>query len=154
MTPSYTDPPPADADLLDLKFVGRATAEALEGSGVEATDITEGTLTHGELIAAGVDPGVATKIRREFDLPGGREGEPAPNSADLADAIDDLEADLEGIRTALETGDGATADRLDALEGRIDRIAARQAAISERQDRLIDSFERASRVLDRADPGE
>ncbi|MFW5895773.1 MAG: helix-hairpin-helix domain-containing protein [archaeon] len=55
-------------DLLDLKFVGPATAAVLEDDGIDAADVAERRVSHARLVEAGVNPGVAAKIRREHSL--------------------------------------------------------------------------------------
>ncbi|NHN49935.1 helix-hairpin-helix domain-containing protein [Halostella sp. JP-L12] len=55
-------------DLTDLQFIGDATASVLEEMGVTATDVRRKTVSYRQLVDAGVNPGVATKIRREHSL--------------------------------------------------------------------------------------
>lgn len=54
--------------MLDLKFVGPATAPVLEHADVSPVDVVERRVSHAQLVAAGVNPGVAAKIRREYSL--------------------------------------------------------------------------------------
>ena len=61
-------------ELIDLKFVGPATQAVLEGAGVEAAAIRERRVSHAQLVEAGVNPGVAAKIRREHSLSWSLEG--------------------------------------------------------------------------------
>lgn len=61
-------------ELTDIKFVGPATEPVLEGAGVEPVDIRERRVSHAELVDAGVNPGVAAKIRREHSLSWSLEG--------------------------------------------------------------------------------
>jgi hypothetical protein len=65
---------PVPEELIDLKFVGPATAPVLTAAGVEPTDIRERRVSHAQLIEAGVNPGVAAKIRREHSLSWSLEG--------------------------------------------------------------------------------
>lgn len=65
---------PVPEELIDLKFVGPATAPVLAAAGVEPTDIRERRVSHAHLIEAGVNPGVAAKIRREHSLSWSLEG--------------------------------------------------------------------------------
>lgn len=55
-------------DHQDLKFVGPATAAVLEEAGIDAADVAERRVSHARLVDAGVNPGVAAKIRREHSL--------------------------------------------------------------------------------------
>ncbi len=52
----------------DLKFVGPATADAVESAGFSAQDILEKDVSYRMLLEAGVNPGVAAKIRRHHSL--------------------------------------------------------------------------------------
>lgn len=61
-------------ELTDLKFVGPATAPVLEAAAVEPADIRNRRVSHAELVEAGVNPGVAAKIRREHSLSWSLEG--------------------------------------------------------------------------------
>lgn len=56
-------------DLTDLLYVGPATAPVLEGEGIDPADVEERRVSHAQLVDAGVNPGVAAKIRREHSLP-------------------------------------------------------------------------------------
>jgi predicted flap endonuclease-1-like 5' DNA nuclease len=52
----------------DLKFVGPATSEAVEDAGFSAQDIADKNVSYSMLLEAGVNPGVAAKIRRYHSL--------------------------------------------------------------------------------------
>lgn len=56
------------AALTDLAYVGEATAEVLENAGVTIGDVREKTVSYRQLVAVGVNPGVAGKLRREHSL--------------------------------------------------------------------------------------
>jgi len=58
----------ADDGLLSLKFVGPATADVLAAAGIDAEDLAAKSVSHAELVEAGVNPGVAARIRREHSL--------------------------------------------------------------------------------------
>lgn len=64
----------ADEELTDIMYVGPATAAVLESAGVEPSDIDERRVSHSQLVSAGVNPGVAAKIRREHSLSWSLEG--------------------------------------------------------------------------------
>jgi hypothetical protein len=54
--------------LQSVRFVGPATAAVLERDGYDATAITDKRVSFRMLVEAGVNPGVAAKIRREHSL--------------------------------------------------------------------------------------
>lgn len=54
--------------LQSVRFVGPATAAALADSGYDVTAITDKRVSYRLLVDAGVNPGVAAKIRREHSL--------------------------------------------------------------------------------------
>ncbi|WP_101297614.1 helix-hairpin-helix domain-containing protein [Halegenticoccus soli] len=56
-------------DPTDLRFVGPATATVLADRNVDATDIAGRRVSYAQLVEAGVNPGVAARIRREHSLP-------------------------------------------------------------------------------------
>ena len=58
----------AEAAIESVRFVGPATAAVLEREGYDATAITEKRVSYRMLVDAGVNPGVAAKIRREHSL--------------------------------------------------------------------------------------
>lgn len=60
--------------LLDLKFVGPATADVLEDEEVSPEAFERKSVSHSQLVAAGVNPGVAARIRREHSLQWSFEG--------------------------------------------------------------------------------
>lgn len=68
MTNDSTDDSTAVAALLDVKYVGPATATVLEEAGIEAADIETKSISFEALVEAGTNVGVATKIRRHHSL--------------------------------------------------------------------------------------
>ena len=60
--------------LLALRFVGPATADVLTDVDVSAGAIESKAVSHADLVEAGVNPGVAARIRREHSLPWSFEG--------------------------------------------------------------------------------
>ena len=54
--------------LTALRFVGPATARALDGTDVTAADFRERRVSYRELVDVGVNAGVAARIRREYSL--------------------------------------------------------------------------------------
>ncbi|MFB6109295.1 MAG: helix-hairpin-helix domain-containing protein [Halodesulfurarchaeum sp.] len=61
-------------ELTALAQVGPATAPLLTAAGIEAGDIEERRVSHEQLLEAGVNPGVAARIRREHSLPWSLDG--------------------------------------------------------------------------------
>jgi len=61
--------PDGEAELTDIHFVGPATAEVLAGAEFDATAIPDKTVSFEMLVDAGVNPGVAERIRKEHSLP-------------------------------------------------------------------------------------
>lgn len=76
-------------DLETVAFVGPATADRLAPTDIDATDITSRRVTHADLIAADVNPGVAARLRRRHSLPWSR-------SAD-ADDLDRRATNIRGL---------------------------------------------------------
>lgn len=69
MTENETPADGTETDgLTELQFVGDATASTLEEMDVTVTDVRRKTVSYRQLVDAGVNPGVATKIRREHSL--------------------------------------------------------------------------------------
>lgn len=56
------------SDPTELKFVGPATAAALEDAAFSAQDVVDKEVSYRMLLEAGVNPGVAAKIRRYHSL--------------------------------------------------------------------------------------
>lgn len=51
-----------------LKHVGPSTADIIESAPFEAADIVRRTVSYNALLAAGINPGVAAKLRKEYSL--------------------------------------------------------------------------------------
>ncbi|MFC3478820.1 DUF7409 domain-containing protein [Halobacterium litoreum] len=68
--------PPEDPreELLDLRCVGPATADVLAAADVDAAAVESKAVSHADLVEAGVNPGVAARIRREHSLQWSFEG--------------------------------------------------------------------------------
>ena len=62
------NPGGVDQPLQSIRFVGPSTAAILDREGYDATAITDKRLSYRMLVEAGVNPGVAAKIRREHSL--------------------------------------------------------------------------------------
>jgi len=52
----------------DLRYVGPETAAVIEAAPFEAGDVITRSVSYADLLAAGVNPGVAGKLRREYSL--------------------------------------------------------------------------------------
>lgn len=63
-----TDARPVPDEFEDLRFVGPKTAPILAESDVSIADVCEKRVSYRDLTTAGVNPGVAAKIRREHSL--------------------------------------------------------------------------------------
>lgn len=73
MTDGEHDDPTVE-DVTELQFVGEATANVLSGADIGPDAILAKRVSHAQLLAAGVNPGVAAKIRREHSLSWSFEG--------------------------------------------------------------------------------
>ncbi|WP_135535602.1 DUF7409 domain-containing protein [Halostella pelagica] len=82
-------------DLTDLQFVGESTASTLRELGVNAADVRAKTVSYRQLVDAGVNPGVATKIRREHSLHWNLDGqgEDLGNRSNTVRGLQDAERD-------------------------------------------------------------
>ena len=65
---SEADSGPEPGSLTALRFVGPATAAVLDGAGVSQADVRERRVSYRDLVEAGVNAGVAARIRREHSL--------------------------------------------------------------------------------------
>lgn len=102
----------ADTDgLTDLQFIGASTASTLRELDVDVKDVRQKTVSYRELVDAGVNPGVATKIRREHSLHWNLDGqgEDLDNRSDTVRGLQDEErewvAESQGDWQSSETAD-------------------------------------------------
>jgi len=122
----------AENPLESVRFVGPATAAVLERSGYDATAITDKRVSFRMLVEAGVNPGVAAKIRREHSLSwsfnsGGDLGQRSAQIRGLGSAeaewvaasAGDWEADSE--EATVDREESATGEALDDSESTDDR---------------------------------
>ncbi|MFC7080437.1 helix-hairpin-helix domain-containing protein [Halorussus caseinilyticus] len=65
---SDDESPDGVAELTDIHFVGPATAEVLADADFDATGIADKSVSYEMLIDAGVNPGVATRLRKIHSL--------------------------------------------------------------------------------------
>ncbi|MFC6729640.1 helix-hairpin-helix domain-containing protein, partial [Natronoarchaeum mannanilyticum] len=65
----------ADEELIELRYVGPATASTLAAESVTVDDVREKRVSYQMLVDAGINAGVATKIRRWHSLPWTFDGE-------------------------------------------------------------------------------
>ncbi len=65
----------ADVELTELRYVGPATASTLAAESVTVDDVREKRVSYQMLVDAGINAGVATKIRRWHSLPWTFDGE-------------------------------------------------------------------------------
>ena len=115
-----------DEDVRELKFVGPATAAVLADAPFGAADVGDKAVSYRMLVDAGVNPGVAARIRREHSLAWSFESE----GDDLARRSSQIRGlgDAERAWVAASSGDWQAddADRPDADEernGADDRVA-------------------------------
>lgn len=97
-------------ELEGLRYVGPATAPQLAAAGISPTDIRERGVSFQRLRDAGVNAGVAARIRREYSLPWAFETEP---ETDLAHRSSQIRGLNEGERAwvAASSGDWEAAER-------------------------------------------
>lgn len=111
--PQPDDGTKADAsavtDPTDVKFVGPKTAVVLGASAFEAADILEKRVSYEMLVDAGVNHGVATKLRREHSLPWTFEGSEGEDLARRSSQVRGLR-DEERAWIAASSGDWENAD--------------------------------------------
>lgn len=115
----------AQEDLTGLKFVGPATAETLAAADIDADDVANRRVSHAQLVDAGVNPGVAAKIRREFSLPWSFEsGQDLDRRAEQVRGL----GDEERAWVAASSGDWEDADAEPASTDGSGSAAAAEAA--------------------------
>ena len=68
MSSDSANPGSIERPLESIRFVGPSTAAVLRREGYDATAITDKRVSYRRLVDAGVNPGVAAKIRREHSL--------------------------------------------------------------------------------------
>jgi hypothetical protein len=101
----------ASPEPTELKFVGPATAAVIEDASFAAAGIRDREVSFGMLLDAGVNPGVAARIRREHSLPWSFDTE--ADRSDLNRRSDQVRGLNDGERdwVAASTGDWADDDR-------------------------------------------
>ena len=92
------------ADAANVRFVGPATVELIGDADFSVSDIPEKRVSYRQLLDAGVNPGVATKIRREHSLPWTFEGSDSDDLSRRSEQIRGLQ-DEERAWVAASTGD-------------------------------------------------
>ncbi|SEK71451.1 hypothetical protein SAMN04488691_1011142 [Haloferax larsenii] len=101
-------------ELADLKFIGPATAAELDDSEIGVESILDGAVCYRDLVDAGVNPGVAAKIRRWHSLSW---------SFNSGDDLDRRSAQVRGLGdeerewVAASSGDWGTDDDADTADG-------------------------------------
>ncbi|MFB6126274.1 MAG: helix-hairpin-helix domain-containing protein [Halolamina sp.] len=108
----------------DLRFVGPATAETLADSEWSAADVAAGGVTYDRLVAAGVNPGVAARIRREHSLPWSNEGGDLDRRSEQVWGLEDGEREW----VAAATDDGVVGGDGRDDDGRADADTDEEAA--------------------------
>ncbi|WP_435177829.1 helix-hairpin-helix domain-containing protein [Halorussus sp. AFM4] len=116
------DDEPTDGvtELTDIHFVGPATAEVLADADFDATGLPEKEVSYEMLIDAGVNPGVATRLRKEHSLHWsfGGSDEDDDSLAQRSEKVRGLQDD-ERAWVAASSGDweSESADGADATDG-------------------------------------
>jgi predicted flap endonuclease-1-like 5' DNA nuclease len=103
---SREDPPD---DPTDLRFVGPATATSLDAAGIDAGGILRKQVSYRQLVGAGINAGVATKIRREHSLPWSLSGTSGDDLGRRSDQVRGLQDD-ERAWVAASSGDWESKD--------------------------------------------
>lgn len=93
----------------DVRFVGPATADCLDEAEIPADAILRKEVSYRRLVDAGVNAGVATKIRREHSLPWSLMGSSAEDLDRRSDQVRGLKDD-ERAWVAASTGDWEASD--------------------------------------------
>lgn len=114
MADEHADPD-AEEEPTDLKWIGPATAAAFADADLTAADVRAKRVSYRLLVDAGVNPGVAAKIRREHSLSW---------SFEAGDGLDQRSSQVRGLGTdeaawvAASSGDWeSTSDEADGGEG-------------------------------------
>ncbi len=103
------DPEPEIEEPTDVKFVGPKTAECLEAASVDPLAIPDKEVSYRTLVDAGVNPGTATRIRREHSLPWTRETSPGEDLDQRSQQVRGLQ-DEEAAWVAESSGDWELSD--------------------------------------------
>lgn len=98
-----------ESALETVDFVGPDTATKLVATDIDAADIRNRRVTHADLLAAAVNPGVAARLRRRYSLPWshGADGDDLDRRAGHIRGLDDDE------RAWVEVSSGDWTDTLD-----------------------------------------
>lgn len=99
----------------DLRFVGPVTAEVIERAPFDAAALCDRTVSYAELLEAGVNPGVAGKLRREYSLVWSFEWIAGANLEHRARNVGGLDADQRRWIASSSTIDDETRDRRDRM---------------------------------------
>lgn len=116
----------------DLRHVGPATAVVIDRAPFDAADVRDRTVSYDDLLSAGVNPGVAAKLRREYSLVWSFEWVAGAFLARRADQVGGLDPDQREWIAASPSGDGgpngADGDVIDAERAWRERSAWVDAA--------------------------
>jgi hypothetical protein len=98
-------------ELTELAYVGPATAPILRAAGIDPEDIRDRRVSHAQLVDAGVNAGVAAKIRRHHSLSWSLEGgEDLDRRAEQVRGLQDGEREWVA-RSASDWEEGTEEDR-------------------------------------------
>lgn len=115
---------PQSPSPMDLKFVGPATAAVLEEAPFDADALRDGRVSYEMLLDAGVNPGVAGRIRREHSLPWSFAAVGGPDLARRAAQVGGLREE-ERAWIAASSGEGAPVSSGSSSEGASPQVAER-----------------------------
>lgn len=138
-------------DPTDLKYVGPKTASLLEEAGIDAAAIVEKTVSYDGLIEAGVNFGVAGKLRREHSLSwsfGPADGDGLTRRSNTVSGLSDGErAWVAASAGDWETDSANTAESAAETDGSGEAVAAEAAWRERSRPTPITSLETVSADL-------
>lgn len=104
-------------DPTELRFVGPATAATIDRAPFEAADVLDRAVSYSDLLAAGVNPGVAAKLRREYSLVWSFDWVAGANLERRADLVSGLDAEQRAwIASSESTGDASDGTERDVID--------------------------------------
>lgn len=132
MSEEGRDDPPVDPT--DVRFVGPATAETLEAADISVDGILRKEVSYRQLVDAGINPGVATKLRREHSLPWSLTGSSSDDLDQRSNQVRGLK-DGERAWVSASTGDWEATDPSEAVGAEADGSGEAEAAEAAWRDR-------------------
>lgn len=124
----------AAIDPTDVRFVGPATAEKLAAADIDAGGILSKDVSYTQLVDAGINSGVASKLRREHSLPWSLSGSTGEDLNRRSNQVRGLK-DGERAWVAASTGDWESAEPSTASAAEADGSGEAEAAEAAWRDR-------------------